>query len=134
MSCFIHITVFFVVIYFFHGAVFQPFVLFFFTVRSQLAQNRADESYAAVVIQRWRRKVTEAREERDRATGEAARRRWAARTLHKAYKGQWRLKLVERSAIRRELASKEEEVCFMYLCARFCVVYQVVCCTGNFFV
>lgn len=79
------------------------------STRSQLAQNRADEAYAAVLLQRWRRQLVEARAERDRATREAAKRRWAARTLHKAYEERWRLKLAERSAIRRDLASKEEE-------------------------
>lgn len=99
-----------------------------FALRSQLAQNRADEAYAAVLLQRWRRQLVEARAERDRATREAAKRRWAARTLHKAYEERWRLKLAERSAIRRDLASKEEEVCVCvyvgraFVCAFFFLV------------
>lgn len=68
--------------------------------------NKKREVAAAVVIQRWRRGLVEAREAAVRANEIAADRRWAVRKLHRAYANRWRFVLAARK--RRRLQWEEE--------------------------
>ncbi|CAM9608766.1 unnamed protein product [Ectocarpus fasciculatus] len=60
---------------------------------------------AAMVIQRWQRRVAAARVETARARQEVANRRWAVDKLHSAYANKWRFEV----AARRERRQKWEE-------------------------
>ncbi|CAM9109953.1 unnamed protein product [Ectocarpus sp. 4 AP-2014] len=60
---------------------------------------------AAMVIQRWQRRVAAARVETARARQEVAKRRWAVDKLHFAYANRWRFEV----AARRERRQKWEE-------------------------
>lgn len=66
------------------------------------------DAAAAMVIQRWRRQLAQARLEMVRAQQEAARRRWAVDKLHSAYAKRWRFGVA--ACRERRLRLEEDEV------------------------
>lgn len=76
------------------------------TAKPPKNKNKNREAAAAVVIQRWRRGLVEAREAAGRAIEDAACRRWAVRKLHRAYVNRWRYALVDQK--QRRLQWEEE--------------------------
>ncbi|CAM9488797.1 unnamed protein product [Scytosiphon promiscuus] len=65
------------------------------------------EAAAAMVIQRWQRRLVEKRLETARAQQEVAARRWAVEKLHSAYAKRWRFEVAARKERRQQWEEEE---------------------------
>lgn len=88
--------------------------------------TKIERTEAAVVIQRWSKQVAEGRKERMQAMATAERRRWAVRTLHRAYFNKWRFELARKTALRKQREEAEEEVTLMIVLVTGMVTLSVM--------
>lgn len=86
---------------------------------------KRSEAVAAMVIQRWQRRVVQSRLETARAREEVASRRWAVDKLHSAYAKMWRFEVAARRERRQQW--EEEEVRVLRTVVGVCTVRMRVC-------